>query len=102
MPKGVHLGDQQLRRIRLMVEAGATDIEIADALGIHPTTVGDRKAQLGLVHKRHRSFCFVSPSGEVHRVNNLKAFALAHGLHQANLSQVWRGRFSQHKGWRKA
>lgn len=102
MPKGVHLGDQQLRRIQLMTEAGATDIEIGNALGIHPKTVGDRRSQLGLSPKRNRSFRFLSPSGEVCEVQNLKAFATQHGLHWSNLSQVWQGRYKQHKGWTKA
>jgi hypothetical protein len=45
---------------------------------------------------------FLSPSGEVFEVRNIRAFCREHKLHQSYMSKVANGTQGHHKGWKAA
>lgn len=49
--------------------------------------------------KKARRYIATSPSGEVHNILNLCAFAREHGLQQGHMVAVAKGKRSHHKGW---
>lgn len=48
-----------------------------------------------------KCFAFMSPSGDVVRLRNLKAFCRQNGLEPANMRRVNSGERQTHKGWRR-
>ncbi|WP_159065954.1 GIY-YIG nuclease family protein [Deinococcus ficus] len=56
------------------------------------------KANLSKAHAKN-SYVLLSPEGVQHFTNNLKTFALEHGLTVASLSRVVKGEYKHHKGW---
>lgn len=46
-----------------------------------------------------KDYTAIDPSGQVHAVHNLSAFAEAHGLHQGACTLVAQGKRNHHKGW---
>lgn len=51
-------------------------------------------------HSRCKRMEWVSPEGEIFTFKNLNQFAITNGLSVGNLSEVTRGKRSQHKGWK--
>ena len=49
-----------------------------------------------------RSYVLVSPTGEVHKTNNLSGFAEEYGLNAPTLVEVAKGRRNHHRQWRCA
>ena len=49
-----------------------------------------------------KDFEFISPNGDLHAGNNIRAFAREHGLENRRLSEVRTGRRKHHKGWKAA
>jgi len=44
-------------------------------------------------------FILISPTGEKHKVVNVKSFAEKHGLNRRHIYNVISGKVKQHKGW---
>lgn len=53
-----------------------------------------------LSHANQRDYTAIDPSGQIHFIQNLTAFAEAYGLHQGACTLVAQGKRSHHKGWR--
>ncbi len=51
-------------------------------------------------HAKH--YTFISPEGVVTDIYNLSEFCRDNELHQGHMSQVYIGKYRQHKGWTKA
>ena len=51
------------------------------------------------VRRNGRTYRFISPEGEIIVTHNMKAFAQAHNLSPACVSDLVRGRQKQHRGW---
>ena len=45
-------------------------------------------------------YIFISPTGVIHRGENIRRFAAQQGLDQANMFHVWYGERKSHKGWK--
>lgn len=45
-------------------------------------------------------YIFISPSGVVHKGENIRRFAKDHGLDQANMHHVHSGERPHYKGWK--
>lgn len=45
-------------------------------------------------------YAFQSPTGEIYRGTNIRAFARQHGLDPGNLQKVHSGDKNHYKGWR--
>ncbi|MBX3065147.1 MAG: GIY-YIG nuclease family protein [Anaerolineae bacterium] len=78
---------------------------------IYEVLIGERRHHKGwtsIIHRqtpiivRGQKYCLVVPSGELHEIDNLTAFAYEHQLSRAGLSNVLAGKRRQHHGWRAA
>ncbi len=47
------------------------------------------------------SYTFISPEGEVYKVDNMTKFCYDRNLTQSSMSQVWNEKLKTHKGWKK-
>jgi group I intron endonuclease len=65
--------------------------------------VGTRKATCQSASNRGVVYPnIISPDGKVYSVENIRGFAITHGLDQAHLGQVLRFKAKTHKGWKLA
>lgn len=69
-----------------------------------PETCSIVTRQKNIEHSKAKEYSFISPSGEIVRVYNLKKFCRENSLSVGNMCQIHQGNTGRktHKGWRKA
>ncbi|MFA0145365.1 NUMOD4 domain-containing protein [Vibrio lentus] len=59
-------------------------------------TIGDNAAK-----SLAGTFTFISPTGEITNIHNMRKFCTDNNLNSGSMSSVWTGRRRSHKGWTK-
>lgn len=83
-------------------------------MGIRPSVTSRQKMKLAKEGKRQsklqvenatksrrKNWTFISPTGKITHIYDLKSFCREYGLHSGNMYWVASGQRSQHRGWRK-
>ena len=82
-----------------------TIAKISTALKGKPLSNEHRKklseSHKGLPANNIKTYSFISPSGEVINITNLKRFCMKYGLSASHMNSVYYGKRNIHKGWRK-